>query len=78
VVVDFMLPRQPSFDLDGDGDVDEGDLVAFTDCLAGPTATPAPPAPLTATDCLAVFDEDEDQDVDNGDFAGFQAAYTGG
>ncbi|HRX87171.1 MAG TPA: choice-of-anchor Q domain-containing protein, partial [Phycisphaerae bacterium] len=56
-------------DMDADGDVDLDDQVAFSECLGGPGAAPAPSAPLSGTDCLVVFDYDDDGDVDLWDFS---------
>jgi hypothetical protein len=56
-------------DFDGDGDVDLDDHTVFAGCLGGPGATPAPPAPVTAQECLDAFDFDGDLDVDLNDFS---------
>ena len=64
-------------DFDGDGDVDLDDLARFTDCLAGPGATPDPPDPFSVEDCLTAFDFDGDLDVDLDNFAGLQEVFTG-
>jgi hypothetical protein len=64
-------------DFDGDGDVDLNDYQVFTDCMAGPNASPNPAPPITPQDCLDVFDFDIDNDLDLPDFAGFQASFTG-
>ncbi|MCK4660653.1 MAG: hypothetical protein KAV82_14115, partial [Phycisphaerae bacterium] len=62
-------------DFDGDGDVDLGDFTGFTQCMAGPGATPNPSLPQCAGACRDAFDFDEDQDVDLEDFAAFQEAF---
>jgi beta-glucanase (GH16 family) len=59
-------------DADGDGDVDLVDYAAFAECLAGPEAPPAGPAPT----CRASFDLDGDSDVDVNDFATFQTLFS--
>ena len=64
-------------DFDGDGDVDLDDFASFPDCLAGPDATPDPPDPISADDCLSAFDFDADTDVDLGDFGSFQEVCGG-
>lgn len=59
----------PAADLDGDGDVDHGDLGVFVGCMTGPDLAPSPecePADLGA-----------DADVDLADFADLQAACNG-
>jgi hypothetical protein len=63
-------------DADGDGDVDLDDFSLFADCVAGPGTAPDPPPPVSAGQCLCVFDVDRDGDVDLIDFAGFQDAFT--
>ncbi len=65
-------------DMDEDGDVDLEDHAAFTECLAGPGAAPAPPAPLSEGDCLFAFDYDDDGDVDLWDFSCFRLRVGGG
>ena len=64
-------------DFDEDGDVDLDDFARFVDCLAGPGATPDPPDPFSAEDCLTAFDFDGDLDVDLQNFAGFQEVFGG-
>ena len=64
-------------DFDADGDVDLVDYRSFTDCLAGPDATPVPPTPACAAACLAAFDADADGDVDLADFGVFQRQWAG-
>ena len=64
-------------DADDDGDVDLDDYVVFSDCLAGPEATPRPTTSgLTAADCLRIFDRDADADVDLADFPAFLGPYA--
>lgn len=59
-------------DADGDGDVDLDDYEFFSDCFAGPGASPAPVhEDMTSAGCLVFFDFDEDGDVDLADFAWF-------
>ncbi len=64
-------------DVDGDGDVDLDDYAVFSECMAGPDASPAPSSPaVSATDCVWAFDSDADADVDLHDlteFLGFLA-----
>jgi hypothetical protein len=64
-----------SGDSDGDGDVDLEDYEVFADCLAGPNVPPTPTDPLTAADCLAIFDFQADGDVDLADFAVFAQVF---
>jgi hypothetical protein len=64
-------------DSDGDDDVDLIDFAAFFDCAAPPGSGPAPTPPMTAQDCLDLFDLDGDGDVDLFDFAEVQQAFTG-
>ncbi|HQL54939.1 MAG: family 16 glycosylhydrolase [Phycisphaerae bacterium] len=59
-------------DADGDGDVDAADIAVFVECLGGPGAMPAPPAPLDADSCLNSFDVDSDGDSDLADYAALQ------
>ena len=60
-------------DLDGDGDIDLDDAAVFTDCMAGPDASPKPASEGVGQDhCLVAFDFDEDSDVDLEDFGVFQ------
>jgi cytochrome c peroxidase len=47
-------------------------VVDFEACFFGPGQTPAPAAPLSATECLDAFDEDADGDVDMHDFGTMQ------
>ena len=61
-------------DNDADGDVDLIDYAALADCFFGPNITPIPTPPMTAAQCIAVFDFDADQDVDLEDAAAFQIA----
>jgi hypothetical protein len=58
-------------DMDGDGDVDLDDHASFVECLAGPEVAPSPGEPLTAEECLTVFDFDEGGDVDLRDYSVF-------
>lgn len=69
-------PPSPG-DFDDDGDVDLDDHLHFTECMAGPGATPAPPAPATPQECLGAFDFDADTDVDLADAAEFCAVLAG-
>jgi hypothetical protein len=64
-------------DIDTDGDVDNADLRAFVACLFGPSASPAPPAPMVSQNCLDAFDFDLDGDVDLTDFEEFAKVFTG-
>jgi hypothetical protein len=59
------LGHRPA-DLDGDGDVDEGDLGVFGGCMAGPDGSPG-------AGC-APADMDQDGDVDLADFGRLQRA----
>ena len=61
-------------DANADGFVDVLDQNAFTDCLAGASMIPQPPAPLSTDRCLAVFDFDADGDVDLHDAQSFITA----
>jgi len=63
----------PFADADGDGDVDPLDLLAFTECITGPSE-PLEPAQRPA---CARFDRDDDLDVDQEDFGRFQICLTG-
>lgn len=67
----FILSPPPG-DGNHDGEVGLDDYPFFTDCMAGPNATPAPILPgRSAADCLHDFDFDADEDVDLADFAAF-------
>lgn len=72
--VDMGADETPFWDgdADQDGDVDADDFAVLVECLAGPDTQPSPPPPMTADDCLEVFDFDEDDDVDLRDFADFR------
>jgi hypothetical protein len=75
-----LVPDECRFlggDYDADGDVDLDDYAEMADCLAGPDAAPAPPAPECVDACLSVFDWDDDGDVDLDDYADFSEAFTG-
>jgi len=61
-------------DLDADGDVDEGDLALWVDCLSGPVEAEIPPGCDAVT--FADADLDGDADVDLADFSGFTRALT--
>lgn len=61
---------QPSFDADGDGDVDMFDVQAFVACMLGPVVE-------HPGGVCGEFDADNDGDVDLADLAGLQIAYTG-
>lgn len=76
---DFItFTPSPAFgDIDGDGDVDGSDHAAFTDCLAGPQSSPAPPPPLTGADCTSAFDGNADGLVDLRDYARLQESSAG-
>jgi len=70
-----LLVRSIPGDFDLDGDVDAHDLIAFTDCLAGPQADPpAVASPPSTEDCVAVFDFNADSRVDLHDYAALQYA----
>jgi hypothetical protein len=74
VAIPLFIQSVPG-DFDGDGDVDLGDLLSFTDCLNGPVnAPPGIGPPPSELDCLAVFDFDADSQVDLIDFAAMQSA----
>ncbi len=64
-------------DFDGDGDSDLDDYAVFFQCMAGPNASPSPPPPTTAQECLDVFDFDADLDVDLFDSGDFLVGFTG-
>jgi len=62
-------------DFDSDGHVDLGDLSAFTDCMAGPGASPEPQLSGCVDTCLQAFDFDSDDDVDLQDLTALQVAF---
>ena len=64
----------PQSDFDWNGWIDLGDYEVFTDCMAGPDATPAPSGTTTEM-CRKVFDYDGDSDVDLDDFDNFQGLF---
>ncbi|UCG15468.1 MAG: hypothetical protein JSV19_09235 [Phycisphaerales bacterium] len=72
--VDMGADETPFWDgdFDHDGDVDLDDFVVFADCMAGPGVGPSPTPPVSAGECLDVFDFDEDGDVDLPNFADFR------
>lgn len=71
-----ILRVDPAFgDHDADGDVDLADYASFAECLAGPTAAPEPPPPVTPQSCLASFDSESDGDVDAADYAALQTVF---
>jgi cytochrome c peroxidase len=53
------------------------EVALLAECLAGPAATPAPDAPMTAADCRVLFDFDNDNDVDLKDVGAYQQAQVG-
>ncbi len=73
----WAATQAPPGDFDGDGEVDLDDFTRFTQCLAGPEATPDPPDPISVEHCLGAFDFDEDTDVDLTDFGTFQEVLAG-
>lgn len=62
-------------DFNLDGEVDLADWMCFTDCMAGPSTSPAPPSPISVAACLAVFDSDGDSDVDLADAGKFLGGF---
>lgn len=76
--IDLLCSPNPCTpgDFDGDGDVDLADHAIFAACLFGPDTAPAPALPLTAQQCLAVFDLDGDFDVDLHDFRALQSLFA--
>jgi CxxC motif-containing protein (DUF1111 family) len=56
------------FDHDGDGDVDDGDFLAFIDCFTGPGSF------YTPDDPCSISDTDQDGDLDNEDLALIEVA----
>lgn len=64
------VPISPPPDLDGDGDVDPGDLSILVACLSQPAL------PLSNPDCLAA-DLDDDADVDQVDYGMLQRCING-
>jgi hypothetical protein len=64
----YEHPPAPG-DFDFDGEVTLADYPALAECLAGPSAAPAPAAPITPPQCRDVFDFDGDDDVDLADAA---------
>jgi len=73
LVCDFEFPCAPG-DWTCDGVVDTADHARLVECLAGPDAAPEPGPPVTAEQCLAVFDFDADGDVDLADCQAFNLA----
>ena len=70
-----LTPGSIKGDSDGDGNADLTDYAVFVGCMAGPETPPDPAAPLTAQECLDIFDVDEDGDVDLSDAGRFQSAF---
>jgi hypothetical protein len=72
------LPAQG--DADGDDDVDLVDFRSYLDCTASPGSPPLPTPPMTAEECLDLFDldGDGDGDVDLFDLYTFLRGFTGG
>lgn len=63
-------------DFNGDGGVNEVDMVAFERCRSGPGTPPVPVGQdLTPQMCQAIFDLGADGDVDLRDFAEFQNVF---
>ncbi len=62
----------PTFDTDGDGDVDLGDFSVLQACFNGPNRPHGTLSP--ACQCL---DDDADGDIDMEDFGAFQACFNG-
>ncbi len=52
-------------------------VLEFTDCPAGPGASPEPQRPECVRVCLDAFDLEPDGDVDLADFAVFQGVFQG-
>lgn len=70
-------PNHPLCDFDSNGRIDLADYQALRQCVGGANAMPHPNPPITASECLNVFDADGDGDVDLGDVAYFQTWFQG-
>ena len=73
-----VVVRPSGGDVNFDAMVNLDDYVVFTECMAGPDATPDPLSPVTVDDCLGAFDLNDDGDVDLDDFAAFTALFGTG
>ncbi len=74
-IISLAVRGYPRGDMDGDLDVELGDLAAFAGCLTGPGGTEPPPGCTPEQFRRADIENDEDADLE--DFAVVQGVFTG-